>query len=133
MKVEWRYDAARGVYLRWVAGEPFIDAASGEQITATNIVVAYAAHVNADFYEDYPRTNWPSVQIQLWGTGPMALFRDGLVTEGLWARPERDEMLLLRDSAGQTPLPLKPGNTWVELVPLPGHRWSFEVTWEAGG
>ena len=51
---------------------------------------------------------------------------------GVWARPDRDEMLLLRDPAGQVPLPLKPGNTWVELVPLPGHRWSFEVTWSAG-
>ena len=133
MKVEWRYDAAQGVYLRWVAGDPFVDAASGEQITATNVIVAYATHVNAEFYEDYPRTNWPSVQIQLWGTGPMVLFRDGLATEGLWARPEREEVLLLRDPAGQVPVPLKPGNTWVELVPLPGHRWTFEATWDAGG
>ena len=132
MKVEWRCDPARGVYLRYVAGEPFVDAASGEQITAANVVVAYATHVNADFYEDYPRTNWPSVQIQLWGTDRMVLFRDGLAIEGLWARPERHEMLLLRDPAGQVPLPLKPGNTWVELVPLPGHRWSFDVTWSAG-
>ena len=30
--------------------------------------------------------------------------------------------------AGQA-IPLKPGNTWIQLVPLAGHRWSFEATW----
>jgi hypothetical protein len=133
MKVDWRYDAASGKYLRWVEGKPHLDVASGAQLAAANVVVVYVNHVNADFYEDYPRTNWPSVQIQLWGTGPMLLFRDGQVYRGLWARPERDEMLLLRDPTGQTPVPLKPGNTWVELVPLPGHRWAFEAAWDGGG
>jgi len=133
MYVDYRYDAAKGVYLRWNGREPHLDAASGEQLSATNVIVAYANHVDADFYEDYPRTKWPSIQIQLWGTGPMLLFRDGQVYEGLWARPERDDMLLLRDPAGQVPIPLKPGNTWIELVPLPGYKWSFEATWDAGG
>jgi hypothetical protein len=133
MYVDYRYDSARDVYLRWNGGEPHLDAASGEQLTTTNVIVAYVTHVDSDFYEDYPRTNWPSVQIQLWGTGPMLLFRDGQVYQGLWARPERDDMLLLRDPAGQVPIPLKPGNTWVELVPLPGYKWSFEATWDAGG
>jgi hypothetical protein len=133
MHVDYRYDSATGLYLRWNGGEPHLDAASGEQLTTTNVIVAYASHVDADFYEDYPRTNWPSVQIQLWGTGPMLLFRDGQVYEGLWARPERDDMLLLRDPTGQFPIPLKPGNTWVELVPVPGYKWSFEATWDTGG
>lgn len=131
MVVDWRYDAASGVYLRWVEGKPFLDAASGQQITATNVIVVYATHVDADFYEDYPRTNWPSVQIQLWGTGPAIIFRDGQALKGLWARPQRDDMVVFRDEAGQVPLPLKPGNTWIELVPLPGHRWSFAATWDA--
>jgi hypothetical protein len=130
--VDYRYDAATGRYLRWNGNVPHVDAATGAQLATTNVIVAYAAHVDANFYEDYPRTNWPSIQIQLWGTGPMLLFRDGQVYEGLWARPERDDMLLLRDPTGQVPIPLKPGNTWVELVPLPGYKWSFEVTWDAG-
>jgi hypothetical protein len=129
MIVDYRYDPDTGSYLRWDGGEPHVDATTGEQISATNVVVMYANHVDADFYEDYPRTNHPSVQIQLWGTGPAVLFRDGLAIEGLWARPKREDMVVLRDATGQVPIPLKPGNTWIQLVPLEGHRWTFEATW----
>jgi hypothetical protein len=130
MVVDWRYDVASGKYLRWVGGEPHVDAATGEQLSATNVVVLYATHVDTDIYEDEPRRNHPSVQIQLWGTGPALLFRDGQAFEGLWARPKRDDMVVFRDPAGQIPIPLKPGNTWIELIPLPGHRWAFEATWD---
>ena len=131
MIVDYRYDAELGAFRRWDADEPHLDALSGEQITVTNVVVAYANHVDTDIYEDEPRRNHPSVQIQLWGTGPVVVFRDGLAYEGLWARPKRDDMLIFRDPTGQIPIPLKPGNTWIELVPLEGHRWTFEATWSA--
>ena len=130
MVVDYRYDPDRGVYLRWQGGDPFLDAVTGEQITVTNVVVIYATHVDTDIYEDEPRRNHPSVQIQLWGTGPVVIFRDGQAFEGLWARPRREDMVVFRDPTGQTPIPLKPGNTWIQLVPLPGHRWSFEISWD---
>ncbi len=131
MVVDYRYDPQQGVYLRWQGGDPFLDAATGKQITVTNVVVLYATHVDTDIYEDEPRRNHPSVQIQLWGTGPAVIFRDGQAFEGLWARPRREDMVVFRDPTGQIPIPLKPGNTWMQLVPLPGHRWSFEVSWDA--
>mgnify|MGYP000048469294 CR=1 FL=1 len=130
MIVDYYYDPTAGNYLRWDGGQPHVDALSGRQITVTNVVVLYATHVDADFYEDFPRTNHPSVQIQLWGTGPAVLFRDGQAFQGLWARPRREDMVVLRDLTGQVPIPLKPGNIWFQLVPLPGHRWSFEATWD---
>lgn len=130
MVVDYRYDPDLGAYLRWDGGEPHVDARTGEQITVTNVIVAYATHVDTDIYEDEPRRNHPSVQIQLWGTGPAILFRDGQAFEGLWARPERNSMLVLRDPAGQVPIPMKPGNIWIQLAPLEGHRWAFEATWE---
>jgi len=132
MIVDYRYDSNLGAYLRWDAGSPHLDAATGEQITVTNVVVIYANHVDTDIYEDEPRRNHPSVQIQLWGTGPAVVFRDGMAFEGLWARPHRDDMVVFRDSEGQLPIPLKPGNTWIQLAPLPGHRWALEATWDAG-
>ncbi|MFN2167853.1 MAG: DUF3048 C-terminal domain-containing protein, partial [Anaerolineae bacterium] len=133
MIVDYYYDEQTGTYLRWDAGDPFVDAASGEQIQVTNVVVIYATHVDTDIYEDEPRRNHPSVQIQIWGTGPALLFRDGQVYEVLWARPQRDDMLVLRDSTGQIPIPFRPGNTWFHTVPLPGHRWTFEATWDTEG
>lgn len=131
MIVDYYYDPTGGNYLRWDGGQPHVDAPSGQQISVTNVIVIYATHVDADFYEDFPRTNHPSVQIQLWGNGPMVLFRDGQAFQGLWARPRREDMVVLRDLTGQVPIPLKPGNSWIQLVPLPGHRWSFEATWDA--
>ncbi len=129
MIVDYRYDPDTGNYLRWDGGEPHVDAATGEQLSATNVIVIYANHVDTDIYEDEPRRNHPSVQIQLWGTGPAVIFRDGLAFEGLWARRDRDDMVVFRDPTGQIPIPLKPGNTWIQLVPLEGHRWAFEATW----
>ncbi len=131
MAVDYRYDAKQGVYLRWDGGDPHLDAVSGEQISVTNVIVAYATHVDTDIYEDEPRRNHPSVQIQLWGTGPVVVFREGQAFEGLWARPKRDDMLVFRDPTGQNPIPLKPGTTWIHLAPLPGHRWALEATWDA--
>jgi hypothetical protein len=132
MIVDYRYDDEIGAYLRWDGNEPHIDAASGEQITVTNVVVVYANHVDTDIYEDEPRRNHPSVQIQIWGTGPAVVFRDGVAFEGLWARPQREDMLVFRDPTGQMPIPLKPGTTWIQLVPLEGHRWTFEASWDGG-
>jgi hypothetical protein len=130
MIVDYVYDADRGDYLRWDGNEKHVDAASGDQLAATNVVVIYANHVDTDIYEDEPRRNHPSVQIQLWGTGPAVVFRDGMAFEGLWARPQRDDMVVFRDATGQMPIPLKPGNTWIQMVPLEGHRWTFEASWD---
>jgi len=129
MVVNYRYDPKNEVYLRSQGGDPFLDAPSGEQISVTNVVLVYVPHVDADFYEDYPRTNWPSVQVQLWGSGPAVIFRDGQAFEGLWARPKRDDMLVFRDKTGQVPIPLKPGNTWIQVIPVPPHKWAFEASW----
>jgi hypothetical protein len=131
MIVDYLYDQTGGAYLRWDGGNSHVDAVTGEQISATNVVVIYANHVDTDIFEDEPRRNHPSVQIQLWGTGPAVIFRDGLAFEGLWARPKREDMVVFRDPAGQVPIPLKPGNTWIQIVPLDGHRWTFEAAWSA--
>jgi hypothetical protein len=128
MVVDYRYDPDIGAYLRWDGREPHVDAATGGQISVTNVIVIYANHVDTDIYEDEPRRNHPSVQIQLWGTGPAVVFRDGLAFEGLWARPNREDMVVFRDATGQVPISLKPGNIWIQLVPLEGHRWTFEAT-----
>jgi hypothetical protein len=42
-------------------------------------------------------------------------------------------MLVFRDETGQIPITLKPGNTWIQLVPLEGHRWAFEAAWNGEG
>jgi len=64
-----------------------------------------------------------SIQIQIWNDpahptvpgGRVQVLRDGQVFEGKWSRPGRFDMLSVIDADGN-PIPLKPGNTWFQLV-----------------
>ncbi len=112
--VGWRYDSATKLWSRTLSGQSFDDAETGKQITAANILVVNAFHATTLIQED--TTGSRSIQIQLWGEGPLKVFRDGKMIEGVWRRPGDVGILELRDSNGQ-PIALKPGNTWIQLVP----------------
>lgn len=113
--VTYEYDPALGTYRRSILGEPHTDDLTGEQLTADNVAVLYVNHVPTLIVEN--ALGYKSVQIQLWEQGRMQLFRDGTVQEGLWLRPQREDPLLFVDEAMQ-PLQLKPGNVWIQIVPL---------------
>lgn len=115
---EYQYDPARQAYLRSIFGEPHGDELTGEQIAARNVVAVYAHHVDTDIVEDStgPRIYY-SIEIQLWGEGKAIVFRDGQAFEGKWVRPQRHDLIRFVDQAGN-PIPLKPGNTWIQVVPL---------------
>lgn len=113
-KVGWNYDISSGTWGRTLGGRAFTDAATGQQITAANVVVINAFHANTLIQED--TTGSKSIQIQLWGEGPLKVFRDGKMIEGVWQRNSDVGVLELRDENRKI-IPLKPGNTWVQLVP----------------
>ncbi|HOT92694.1 MAG TPA: DUF3048 domain-containing protein [Anaerolineae bacterium] len=116
---EWTYDAASGRWKRATAGVAQTDYLTGDPLTAANIIIVYAHHVETDFWEQMSdKYGWiHSIEIQLWGTGPALVFRDGVMINGYWERLERTHMLTFWVSEGH-PIPLKPGNTWFQLVPL---------------
>ncbi len=115
---EYRYDAGKGAYLRYILGAPHTDEVTGQQLTASNVVVLYANHVNTDIVEDSTGTPWwYSIQVQIWGQGTAKIFRDGKMYDVAWARPGRDDLVRFLDADGNL-FPLKPGNTWVQLAPL---------------
>jgi len=114
---EYRYDPEQGLYLRSVLGEPHTEALTGEQLTTANVIVLQANHVETDILEDQFDGGHYSVQIQLWGQGPGTIFRDGRAYSITWSRPEREDLIRFLD-AEERIFPLKPGNTWIELVPL---------------
>lgn len=128
----WSYDAARGVWLRSIAGEPHKDALTREQIHAANVIVLFAEHHETDIIED--AFNHRSIEMKLIGSGDLLLFRDGQMYRGRWTRAQRSDMLTFTDPQGN-PLPLKPGNTWFEVVPLEAKlnegktAGEFEVSW----
>ncbi len=115
---EYQYDPEREAYLRSIFGEPHGDELTGEQIAVRNVVALYAHHVDTDIVEDStgPRVYY-SIEIQLWGEGKAIVFRDGQAFEGKWVRLQRHDLIRFLDDAGN-PIPLKPGNTWIQVVPL---------------
>jgi len=132
--VEWRYDPNTQKYLRFVTGSPHVDnsysvtakwgnaadciTASGEtrtQVTASNVVVLYAEHEPTTIVED--SNNALSVYINLVGQGDVDIFRDGIQIHGKWQRNSVQEFFTFVDESGKI-IPLKPGNTWFEIVPI---------------
>lgn len=111
-EVVWTYDAATGRYLRSMDGEPHRDAPSGEQLAAANVVIQTMAHEATDYVEDSLGTT--SIRILSAGEGQVKVLRDGVVIEGTW-RAGETTMPELLDASGR-PLPLKPGNSWIEIV-----------------
>jgi hypothetical protein len=122
----WKYDpeattcgVVKGCWLRWSGGVPHTDALNGQQLSAANVIVVYANHVEDKRYleEDYGAFKAFGLQIQIWGEGSVRLFRDGQEFGGKWVRINRDDMLTYVDPNGK-PIPLKPGDSWMEVVNL---------------
>ena len=121
LKIGWAYDAGSGRWLRSIGGQPAIDKADGQQLTAANVVVLTANHVQTLIPEQGTQlTQGPcsnaSIEIQLWGQGPAKILRDGQVYEGKWLRGDRHAPFRFVDAKGQD-IPLKPGNSWWQVVP----------------
>ncbi len=113
---EWEYLADSGVWGRSIAGIVHTDALTGRQITASNVIIVLANHVYTDILEDTWGGGHMSIEIQVWGQGTALIFRDGQMYSGLWRREARNDMLTFYYGDG-SPLPLKPGNSWIQLVP----------------
>ena len=122
----WKYDpeaatcgTVKGCWLRWSGGVPHTDALNGQQLSAANVIVVYANHVEDKRYleEDYGAFKAFGLQIQIWSEGSVRFFRDGQEFGGKWVRHNRDDMLTYVDPNGN-PIPLKPGDSWMEVVNL---------------
>jgi hypothetical protein len=115
---EWEYDAPSGKYLRWIEdgneGEaltmiPLVDRNTGEQLGFSNVIILYT------FYIEYNRTLH---NIDLWnnqGTRKALFLRDGLAYGGTWQIDDKAQPFSFNQNNG-TPMPLKPGNTWIILA-----------------
>jgi hypothetical protein len=105
--VGYDYDAASNTWKRSMEGAPFIDA-SGQQITPTNVIVEFVGCC-LDGYE--------GARYQTIGSGDAWVFSAGHLVKGTWQRSDRSQPTRFVDIAGQ-PIPLTPGRTWVEFVPI---------------
>jgi LysM repeat protein len=109
---QWRYDAASGKYLRFVNDLPLVDYYDGH-VSADNVIIYFAEHQETEIVED---TNGAtSIRIIVNGRGLAWFFRDGKLNKGYWETDgTRTPYFAYEDGR---PYPLKPGRTWVEVVP----------------
>jgi hypothetical protein len=123
--VTWQFDAEMDRWLRSQDGQPHIDANDQQQISAANIILLEADHIEQDFtYDGYWGPPNYAFDVDLTGSGRLFLLRDGHYFEGEWRREDEDAPLTFHDLHGAA-LALKPGNTYINLVP----RWvgGFEL------
>lgn len=113
----WRYDPVTGGYWRSTEGNAHVDANTGNQLNFKNVIVVAAHHEDTTILEDMVGGGHYSIQIQVWGEGPVSIFRDGQRFDGRWRREGENDMLTFYDMEGNI-LPLAPGNSFIQLVPL---------------
>lgn len=121
LRVGWRWDAASGRWLRTLANKPAIEKTDGSRLSAANVVVLVANTVKTLIPEQGTtltkgECSNASIEIQLWGEGPVRILRDGKVYEGKWVRADRHAAFKFVDAQGKN-IPLKPGNSWWQIVP----------------
>jgi hypothetical protein len=134
---EWHYNPVSAKYERWTEinatdMQAAFDAAANQQITAANVVVLFVNHV-VDFSipEDFDTDGYTghfSTEVQLWATGSAWLLRDGRAFQATWVRLNKGDMVGLVD-ANNNVIPLKPGNTWYQIVGLTSETVTDGTGW----
>ncbi len=105
----YRYEQATNRYLRFNANEADLDATTGEQLSATNVVVIMIPEI-ADIGEKGRLT------LDIHGEGVAYVFRDGQKVKGTWKKADRTSRTRFYDAAGSE-IELNRGNTWIAAVP----------------
>jgi len=105
----WTWDETSGSWLRFQTGGKADTAASGTQLSATNVVVVRVAVDNS---LGVPKT-------QLIGKGEAWVSTGGATVHASWSKRTATGRIRLVDANGAA-IRLAPGNTWIELVPSTG-------------
>jgi hypothetical protein len=112
--VEYDYDADQHVYDRIMDGQPHRDGATGDQYTATSIVVEFAD------VEAIPNDPALRVDVTLVGSGKGVLIAEGTQVPLQWSRPSVRAATEFKRTDG-APFALPSGQVWIQIVPLETH------------
>ena len=131
----WTYDAATLKYLRFqetadlradgtVAYAPLMDAGTGLQVNAENLVVLFVPHTFANPFDEEDEV----FHINLVDSGLAYVFRDGLAIPARWRRTSIDQPLFLTTTSG-APIFLRPGVTFYEVIGASSGSYQDEDGW----
>jgi hypothetical protein len=109
--VEYDYDAERHLYRRIMDGKPHLDGGTGDQYTASSIVIEYAD------VEAIPNDPALRVDVTLLGTGKGILIAEGTQVPLQWNRASVDQETQFKRGDG-APFALPSGQVWIQIVPL---------------
>lgn len=113
-RVEWRYNAENRLYRRSNNGSVHRDKATGNAVTARNVVVMWAKYTQAT-NDMVGSVTW---DINMGGEGRVSIFRDGQRYDGTWTA-DRQTPPRFADKDGK-PIRLAAGRTWFQVIPLAG-------------
>ena len=135
-QIAWKYDPAAEAYYRYADqadGKTFVrlvDGMNGETVDISNVVLLYANHRYC---------NYKAFDIDFYNMPPMpaVLFRNGQKYDIHWTTQNTDfeketgrvRPIRFVDDEGN-PFPLKPGATWIILVPFQTPIWESQGTEE---
>ncbi len=131
----WEYDPAARRYLRFQEANdtrdnkpetyaPLIDYLNNKQVSADNVIVLFVLHtfMNAGEQQD------EVYHIDLVDSGQAFVFRNGLAFPARWFRSDINQPLLITNLNG-TPLYLKPGRTFFQIIGVTSTDWSDGPNW----
>ena len=110
----WQWSTTTGRWLRSYSDTGLAVQGDGVQISAANVVILHVVEYRTPYLEDANGAR--EYQLQLTGTGPAWIFRDGREFQGTWRRLSLTQSATFVEANG-TEITLSPGNTWEELVP----------------
>ena len=114
-EVQYRWKGGR--WARWEDGERFMTA-TGRQLRVDNVLVEEHRVRLSKGVVDVAGN--PSIEIaDVTGSGRAVLFRDGRAVVGRWTRRSRKAPVVFRRRSRER-MVLRPGTTWIELVPDDG-------------
>ncbi len=139
----WEYDPNSGRYMRYqetskiqtpahiddCVDDPenytaLTDNLTGQQVSTANVVELFVSHTFMNENEQQDEI----YHINLIDSGNAFVFRDGMAYPARWMRTDIDQPLLLTTLSG-TPIYLKPGNTFYQVIGETSTDWSDGADW----
>lgn len=121
-RIEYRFDARSGKYLRFQTKKPHIDYGNNKQLAAKTIVIQRVA-------------SWPngdtegSISIKTIGEGNAIIFQNGRAIEANWKKASLEARTEFFDKKTGQKITFHEGPVWFEILPLNN---SFSYSGETG-
>lgn len=110
-EVKYIYEPVKKVYLRYIAGISHKDRVSGNQLSATNIVIMSVSRTHTP-----TRINEESWTFDTVGQGEIKVFYGGKQINGVWKKTDKKSRTKFYESNGKE-IQFLPGQFWIEVVP----------------